>query len=51
MNALMKFLNAQYEHKTLHMNMAIYIFFPPLNFVPSLDLGILTIWNNEDCDP
>jgi len=51
MNALMKFSNDQYEHKTIHMNMARYILFPPLNFVPSLNLGMLTIWNNEDCDP
>jgi len=36
MNALMKVSNPQSEHKILHMNMARYIFFPPLNFVPSL---------------
>jgi hypothetical protein len=50
MNALVKFSNAQSEYKRLHMNMAKYIFFQPLNFAPSLDLGMLTIWNNEDAD-
>jgi len=51
MNVLMQFSNAQSEHKILHMNMAKYISFPPLNFGPSLHLRKLTIWNNEDADP